>query len=114
VVLVEDRTTIQLSGALRKELRILAAKRDLSYQELFADMISVFKELDKEKSVISIPTLLAKKIQDQIESTDFSSVSEYTTYILRQMLSETVEKGKISRADEERVKIRLKKLGYID
>jgi len=110
---MKNRTTIQISENLRKELRILAAKRDLSYQELLKDMISVFKELDKEKTIISIPKMLAEKVNDQIKKTDFTTISEYTTHVLREVLSESIEKEKISKDDEEKVKKRLKKLGYI-
>ena len=77
---MEDRTTIQVSEKLRKELRMLAAKRDLSYQELLSDMISVFKELDKEKTIVSIPGGLAEKIKTQVKETDISSISEYIAF----------------------------------
>ncbi|MBC8501441.1 MAG: CopG family transcriptional regulator [DPANN group archaeon] len=77
-------------------------------------MISVFKELDKEKTIISIPRMLAQKIHNQIKKTDFTTISEYTTYILREVLSESIEKEKISKSDEEKVKERLKGLGYLE
>ena len=108
---MEDRTTIQVSEKLRKELRMLASKRDLSYQELLSDMISVFKELDKEKTIVSIPTRLGDRIKEQIKGTDMSSISEYLTFVLRMILS---EKEKPFSAKEERlVKERLRKLGYL-
>jgi len=108
---MEDRTTIQVSEKLRKELRMLAAKRDLSYQELLSDMISVFKEFDKEKTIVSIPTGLAERIKNQTRGTDISSISEYITFVLRLILS---EKDKPFSAKEEIiVKQRLKKLGYL-
>ena len=46
---MENRTTIQITEDLRKQLKVLAARRDISYQELLQDMISVFKELNQEK-----------------------------------------------------------------
>lgn len=109
---MENRTTIQLSEDLRKELRILASKRDISYQELLNDMISVFKELDKEKTIISIPTQLSGKIKQKIRNTDIKSVSEYVVFILRLILSE--ESIKMSKGDEEKVKQRLRNLGYLN
>ncbi len=105
---MENRTTIQLSEELRKDLKILAAKRDVSYQELLSDMISVFKELDREKTIVSIPAKLAEKIKTNLEKTDISSVSEYITFILRMALSEQVKSS-----DELKIKQRLKNLGYI-
>ncbi|MBD3259841.1 CopG family transcriptional regulator [Candidatus Woesearchaeota archaeon] len=77
-------------------------------------MISVFKELDKEKTIISIPALLAENVRNKIEKTDFVSVSDFTTYLLRQMLAETVKKEKITEKDEQKIKNRLKALGYFE
>ena len=108
---MDNRTTIQVSENLRKKLRTLAAKRDLSYQELLSDMITVFGELDKEKTIVSIPTGLAGKIKNQIKETDLSSVSEYITFILRLILSE--KEDSFSSKDEKKIKARLKKLGYL-
>ena len=108
---MKNRTTIQVSESLRKKLRMLAAKRDLSYQELLSDMITVFGELDKEKTIVSIPTGLAEKIKNHIKETDISSASEYVTFVLRLILSEK-EDSFISK-NEKKIKSRLKKLGYI-
>lgn len=76
-------------------------------------MISVFKELNQEKTIISIPAMLANKVNEKIQKTDFSSVSDYTTFVLRQMLMESADKQKISASDEERIKDKLRKLGYL-
>ncbi len=107
---MQNRTTIQLSTDLRKQLRELAAKRDENYQELLQDMISVFKELDKDKTIISLPKQLADKVKEKIKDTDFSSVSGYTTFLLRLMLYEEAKKEKV---DEKKIKERLNALGYI-
>ncbi|MBW2985808.1 CopG family transcriptional regulator [Candidatus Woesearchaeota archaeon] len=76
-------------------------------------MVSVFKELNQEKTIISIPSMLAGKVNEKIEKTDFSSVSEYTTFVLRQMLMETAHKQDIASSDEEKIKDKLRKLGYL-
>lgn len=110
---MENRTTIQVTEDLRKQLKVLAARRDMSYQDLLQDMVSVFKELDREKTIISIPALLADKINEKTKNTDFNSVSDYTTFVLRQMLMESAEKLKISVSDEEKIKDKLRKLGYL-
>ena len=110
---MKNRTTIQLTENLRKELKILAAKRDLSYQELLSDMISIFQELDQKKTIISIPTTLTEKIKEKIKNTDFNSISEYTTFILRTILLESMEKEKITDVNEEKIRKKLQKLGYI-
>lgn len=95
------------------------------------------KETEKEEketnySTISIPKPLVEKIKKRCEGTGFTSVSSYVTYVLRQLISnmeQNIEqKGEsasrkpqtaspsreaFSRDDEEKVKERLKALGYI-
>ncbi len=108
---MQNRTTIQVEESLRKELKKLSAARDKSYQELLEDMIDIFKELDKTKTIISIPTKLAEKIKQQIKNTDLSSVSEYVTFLLRLVLSE--KNIPSSKTDEKLIKQKLKNLGYL-
>jgi len=70
---------------------------------------------EKEFKEILIPTTLYKKIEEKIKGTEFSSVSSYVTKILREALSKEEEKKEVfSKEDEEKVKERLKALGYID
>jgi Arc/MetJ-type ribon-helix-helix transcriptional regulator len=65
---------------------------------------------------IQIPTDLAKKIQKRIEGTGFDSISSYVTYVLNEVLSESEEKTEevFTKEDEEKVKNRLRALGYLD
>ena len=65
---------------------------------------------------IQIPTDLAKKIQKRIEGTGFDSISSYATYVLNEVLSESEEKTEevFTKEDEEKVKNRLRALGYLD
>ena len=77
------------------------------------------KEKDSKKfTTISIPTPLAEKIKKRIKGTGFTSLSSYVTYVLRQVLSsieaEEREKQAFSKEEEEKVKQRLRDLGYID
>ena len=69
-------------------------------------------------TTVSIPKPLAEKIKERMVGTGFSSVSSYVTYILRQVLSSITEeerkKQAFTKAEEEKVKQRLKDLGYID
>ena len=109
--MMENRTTIQVSEGLRKKLRVLAAKRDISYQKLLLDMISVFEELDKEKTIISIPGKLADNLHNTIKDTDFKTISEYVTFIIRLILYEN--SGKSKEADLTHIKKKLKSLGYL-
>jgi len=72
----------------------------------------------KEKNLITIqiPTALAEKIKKRIEGTEFPSISSYVTYVLREILSESEEKTEetFTKEDEEKVKARLRSLGYLD
>jgi len=67
-------------------------------------------------TTISIPTPLAEKIKKRIKGTGFTSLSSYVTYVLREVLSGTEEEQEeaFTKEDEERVKDRLRSLGYLD
>ncbi len=71
---------------------------------------------EKKYTTIAIPTPLAEKIKKRIEGTGFNSLSSYVTYVLREVISgmeEDADEG-FSKEDEERVKDRLRALGYLD
>ena len=72
---------------------------------------------EKKYTTISIPTPLAEKIKKQIEGTGFNSLSSYVTYVLRQIVSSTEkddnERG-FTKEEEEKIKERLRNLGYLD
>jgi Arc/MetJ-type ribon-helix-helix transcriptional regulator len=66
-------------------------------------------------TTISIPTPLADKIKKQIKDTGFTSLSSYVTYILREVLSTGEEKDEVlSKEDKEKIKNKLRSLGYLD
>ncbi|MFX0059443.1 MAG: CopG family transcriptional regulator [Candidatus Hodarchaeota archaeon] len=71
-----------------------------------------------EYTTVSIPKILADKIKERMKGTGFSSVSSYVTYVLRQVVSSIEEEEKSKQAftkeEEEKVKQRLRDLGYID
>ncbi|MCJ7571613.1 MAG: CopG family transcriptional regulator [Candidatus Thermoplasmatota archaeon] len=71
---------------------------------------------EKEYANVKIPTALAKKIKKRIEGTEFTSISSYVTYILGEILSDAEEKTEetFTKEDEEKVKNRLRALGYLD
>jgi Arc/MetJ-type ribon-helix-helix transcriptional regulator len=74
-------------------------------------------EKDSKKfTTISIPTPLADKIKKRIKGTGFTSLSSYVTYVLREVLAGIEEENEqaFSKEDEERVKDRLRALGYLD
>ena len=75
--------------------------------------------MSKEKAkyiTVSIPTPLAEKIKKRIKGTGFTSISSYITYVLQELLAsmEEEEKEVFSKEDEEKIKERLRALGYLD
>ena len=75
------------------------------------------KKEDKKFTTISIPSQLAEKIKKRIEGTGFHSLSSYVTYVLREVISgieNEEEEEAFSKEDEERVKEKLRALGYLD
>ncbi|MFX0000774.1 MAG: CopG family transcriptional regulator [Candidatus Hodarchaeota archaeon] len=71
-----------------------------------------------EYTTVSIPKPLVEKIKERMKGTGFSSVSSYVTYVLRQVISSIEEEERTKQAftkeEEEKVKQRLRDLGYID
>ena len=70
---------------------------------------------------VDIPDEITKKLQKRVDSTgEFDSVQAYVEYILKQVVDrleqekEENEKPAFSEEDEEKVKERLKSLGYLD
>lgn len=72
--------------------------------------------MDKEERIdVSIPASLYKKIEERIKGTETDSVSSYVTKVIEENLAKkegTPES--LSKEDEEKVKERLKALGYLD
>jgi Arc/MetJ-type ribon-helix-helix transcriptional regulator len=72
---------------------------------------------DKKKGItITIPINLADKLKKRIENTNFNSISSYITYIMGEVLLNLEKKEKentFSEYSEEKVKKRLKDLGYL-
>lgn len=72
--------------------------------------------MDKEFTTVTIPTSLHKKIEEFIKGTEYKSVSSYASKVLRESLTkaEPAAAEVFSKDEEEKVKERLKALGYID
>lgn len=74
------------------------------------------KDRQKKFTTVSIPLPLFKKVKERIKDTGFTSVSGYVTYVLREIVAEEQKETEeaFTKEDEERVKARLRALGYID
>ena len=82
--------------------------------ELVKGLIEKFS--DTKHVTISIPTTLHKKVSELIKDTGFHSVSEYVTFMLREIVSKREEEKMqepLTKEDVERIKRKLKALGYL-
>ncbi len=71
--------------------------------------------MEKDAMNVTIPASLYKKIEEAIKGTNDPSVSSYVAKVLREKLTQDQAAGEaFSKEDEEKVKERLKALGYID
>ncbi|MFQ5647676.1 MAG: CopG family transcriptional regulator [Candidatus Aenigmatarchaeota archaeon] len=70
---------------------------------------------DNKGATIMIPKPLAEKLRGMLKDSGFSSLSEYITYILEETISdiEKEDKPSFSKEEEEKVKKRLRDLGYL-
>ena len=68
-------------------------------------------------STISLPVTLIEKIKKKIRNTGFTSLSSYIEFLARISIEKDEEnkgKNKVISKDKEKVKARLRALGYID
>ncbi|MFQ6085290.1 MAG: ribbon-helix-helix domain-containing protein [Candidatus Bathyarchaeia archaeon] len=74
----------------------------------------VIRRLEGRFTSVSIPTSLFKRIEQRIRDTGFTSVSGFVAYVLREIIAkeEKMEKP-FTEEDEERVKEKLRALGYL-
>ena len=67
-------------------------------------------------TTVSIPVTLYNRIKELIKDTGFTSVSQYVTYILREVVAAHEEeryKEPFTEEDRKRIIEKLKRLGYI-
>jgi len=75
------------------------------------------EEKERKYTTVSIPVQLYEKIKKLIEGTGFTSVSDYVTFVLREVIASLEEEEKeevFTKEEEEKIKERLRALGYID
>ncbi|MFQ6070239.1 MAG: CopG family transcriptional regulator [Candidatus Aminicenantales bacterium] len=69
----------------------------------------------RDRVKISIPASLYKKIEEEIKDKEKESVADYVVRVVEEALSRKKSEDEgFSKEDEEKVKERLKALGYID
>jgi len=63
---------------------------------------------------VTMQRSLYEKIQKRIAMTSFQSVADYIVYVLDQVVSDEEEEKEVySKEDEEKIKERLRRLGYL-
>lgn len=70
----------------------------------------------RKYTTVSIPITLYNRIKNLIEDTEFTSVSQYVTYILREVVSvheEAKYREPFTEEDRKRILEKLRKLGYL-
>lgn len=71
------------------------------------------EKANKKFTTISIPTPIFSEVKNFIEGTGFPSVSSFTAYLLREIVRGKKKMGEYTREDEERIKKKLKEMGYL-
>ncbi|MFC1848235.1 CopG family transcriptional regulator [Chloroflexota bacterium] len=71
---------------------------------------------DQAVKTVAIPAELYEKIEERVRATGFSSIEEYVTFVLEEILKDDDEEdgAAFSKEEEEEVKKRLRALGYLD
>jgi division protein CdvB (Snf7/Vps24/ESCRT-III family) len=69
-----------------------------------------------EKVTINISKEISEKIKKRIKGTGFETIDSYVEYVLKEVISDLEEETDedFTKEDEEKVKDRLRALGYLD
>ena len=64
---------------------------------------------------VNIQKEIFDRIGKRVETTEFKSVDEYVNYVLEEVLNQVEQEKQVySKEDEEKVKEKLRSLGYLD
>ena len=70
---------------------------------------------EQKGKAVFLSAELYNRIEERVKETGFSSVDEYVTFVLEEVLKgEGEEETAFSKEEEEEVKKRLRALGYLD
>lgn len=72
------------------------------------------EKMDEEMKNVPIPASLYRRIEEKIKGSNIPSVSSCVTKVLREVLAKEEGEQVLSKEDEEKIKERLKALGYLD
>ena len=70
---------------------------------------------DQENKSVEIPADLYGRVEERLSNAGFSTVDEYVTFVLEEVLRDDDEDAvAFTKEEEEEVKKRLRALGYLD
>jgi len=69
--------------------------------------------MTEDTEPISLPSWIIREVRARLPQTQFRTVSEYVTFVLTQVLKQDGEVHPLTTQDEEKIKGRLKALGYL-
>jgi len=74
---------------------------------------SSVNRMAEDTEPISLPVWIMREVRARLPQTQFKTVSEYVTFVLTQVLKDDREEHPLTTDDEEKIKDRLKALGYL-
>ena len=74
---------------------------------------SSVNRMTEDTEPISLPSWITREVQARLPQTQFKTVSEYVTFVLTQVLKQEGEEHPLTTEDEEKIKDRLRALGYL-
>jgi hypothetical protein len=69
--------------------------------------------MSENSEKISLPSWIVSEIRSRLHQTEFKTVEDYVAFVLTQVLKEDRQEQPLSTDDEEKIKDRLKALGYL-
>jgi len=69
--------------------------------------------MTEDTEPISLPSWIVREVRARLPQTQFETVSAYVSFVLTQVLKEDREEHPLTIEDEEKIKDRLKALGYL-
>ena len=67
-----------------------------------------------EYTTVSIPKDLAERVEETIEGTSFSSMSDLVRFLLRSIVIQHQQEGELTEAEFEEITTQLRDLGYLE
>lgn len=70
--------------------------------------------MSSDYTTVSIPKDLAERVEESLEGTSFTGVSDLVKFLLRSLAARYEENGRLTEAEMLEIADRLKDLGYLE